>query len=144
MSTATKPATEWVAPEVEVGSIFVCSWGYDQTNVDFYKVVSRTAKSVKIQAWQGASVEDLGPHESMVAGGGPAMVADWSDVPEGTDYWDQRQYVKYVPAPVETKRLKVYGQSGGKYSVALSMTSYSNAYLWDGKPQYQTGYGFGH
>ena len=31
---------------VEVGDIFGASWGYDQTNVDFYKVVRVSAKSV--------------------------------------------------------------------------------------------------
>lgn len=30
------------------GGIFVSSWGYDQTNVDFYKVVKVTAKTVML------------------------------------------------------------------------------------------------
>lgn len=29
-----------------VGRYFVSHWGYDQTNIDFYKVVKATAKSV--------------------------------------------------------------------------------------------------
>jgi len=35
------------ADEVQVGGIYYTSWGYDQTNVDFYQVVGRTAKMVK-------------------------------------------------------------------------------------------------
>ena len=35
--------------EVKVGDIFYTSWGYDQTNVEFYKVVRATKSSVWIQ-----------------------------------------------------------------------------------------------
>lgn len=33
---------------VKPGDIFAYSWGYEQTNVDFYKVLSRSPKSVII------------------------------------------------------------------------------------------------
>ena len=32
---------------IKVGDIFVDSWGYDQTNIDFYKVTKKMNKSVK-------------------------------------------------------------------------------------------------
>lgn len=35
--------------EIELGTIFAASWGYDQTNVDFYEVVRRTAKNVWVR-----------------------------------------------------------------------------------------------
>lgn len=34
---------------VEVGQVFVASWGYEQTNIDFYQVVGVTAKSIKLR-----------------------------------------------------------------------------------------------
>lgn len=34
---------------VQVGSVFVNSWGYEQTNVDFYEVVAMTGKTVTIR-----------------------------------------------------------------------------------------------
>ena len=37
-SSVTK--TEQTVPTVNVGDIFVSSWGYDQTNVDFYTVLT--------------------------------------------------------------------------------------------------------
>ena len=37
-------------PVVNVGDIFVCSWGYDQTNIDYYKVLEVKNKSVVISA----------------------------------------------------------------------------------------------
>jgi hypothetical protein len=33
----------------KVGKIYYTSWGYDQTNVDFYKAVRETAASVWVQ-----------------------------------------------------------------------------------------------
>jgi hypothetical protein len=43
------PTVTEFAP-VKVGDIFASSWGYDQTNVDFYEVVGVTAsgKSVRV------------------------------------------------------------------------------------------------
>lgn len=36
--------------ELQIGDILENSWGYDQTNIDFYQVISRTEKSVKVRA----------------------------------------------------------------------------------------------
>lgn len=35
--------------EIKIGDIFVSTWGYDQTNVDFYQVIARTAKMVTVR-----------------------------------------------------------------------------------------------
>lgn len=45
------------ADQVEVGGIYYTSWGYDQTNIDYYQVVGRTAKMVKYIAI-GKSIYD--------------------------------------------------------------------------------------
>lgn len=34
---------------IKVGDIFTYSWGYDQTNIDFYQVVSTSAKTIAIR-----------------------------------------------------------------------------------------------
>ena len=137
MTTSTAPATE--APvEVKVGDFFVCSWGYDQTNVDFYKVVglTKSGKSVRVQKWSQAhsGQETHFTSESVVAGGSPAMGA-WVRTPEGYSQWDSS-----VEAPVMTKRLRLGGYKGASFSV----NDYSSAYLWDGQAEYQTASGFGH
>ena len=36
--------------EVEIGTIFYASWGYDQTNIEFYKVIRKTATMVELRA----------------------------------------------------------------------------------------------
>lgn len=46
-------------PEVEVGDIYVASWGYEQTNIDYYQVIEKVGKcTVKIREIAGTRVED--------------------------------------------------------------------------------------
>ena len=35
---------------IKIGDIFYNSWGYDQTNIDFYQVVATTAKTITLRA----------------------------------------------------------------------------------------------
>lgn len=101
MSTAT------TTRPVEVGDIFAASWGYDQTNVDFYEVVGVTAsgKSVRI-------------------------VPIASEVVWGDAYSEQ---VKAVPGSASpdakpvTKRLRFYGGS----EPLVTLNSYSSAWRID-------------
>lgn len=41
----------------KVGDVFVASWGYDQTNIDFYEVVAKTAARVKVRPIGSVVVE---------------------------------------------------------------------------------------
>lgn len=101
---------------LKLGDILYTSWGYDQTNVDFYQVVEVVgANSVKIQKVAQAL-------SSEKESGGPA---DYVVAVPG----------KFLGDPM-LKRV-----SAGNY---ITMTSYSSASLWNGKPKYQTGFGWGH
>ena len=42
---------------IKIGDIFYNSWGYDQTNIDFFQVVSVTAKTVSIREIRGNITE---------------------------------------------------------------------------------------
>ena len=44
----------------QIGDILTSSWGYDQTNVDFYEVVGVTDKSVKIEKIGSTTISDHG------------------------------------------------------------------------------------
>jgi len=35
--------------DIQIGNIFTHSWGYDQTNIDFYQVVKATPKTVIVR-----------------------------------------------------------------------------------------------
>lgn len=129
MSTSTAPpATEQT---VEVGDFFVCSWGYDQTNVDFYKVIEVTpsGKSIKVQQWSKAFTSRGGPQENVVPGDAPTTVRVWNE-----DYSDQTEQ----DAPVTMHRIK-----RGWSTPAFTVNSFSVAQKWDGTPEWQTGAGWG-
>ena len=100
---------------VKIGDVFVESWGYDQTNVDFYQVTRVMPKSVEIRAIHGKTVGD---------GHSTRVVADVNNFVEDKGYGD----VRYGTAKV--KRVTKF-TFNGKVTVSLHMTSYSNAYLSD-------------
>jgi len=115
------PMTQTQQSTVQVGSVFVCSWGYDQTNVDFFKVVGMTksGKSVKVQKW---SSKITGTDRVAVdLEKGPATLSFYNHNTGERDTWT---------APVETKRLRMPEQSGASRP-CFSMASYSSAYLVD-------------
>jgi hypothetical protein len=131
--TSIAPAEASVA----VGDFFVRSWGYDQTNVDFYKVVGLTPKGVKVQKWTSACVGgEGGPSERVVPGEAPATYVDWSACTPEMDHWEREEAKVVKPVEVETKRLQTY--DGGK-SVYVSIDSYSSAGRWGGESRHQTG-----
>jgi len=41
---------------IQIGDIFYNSWGYDQTNVDFFQVVSTTTKTITLREIKAADV----------------------------------------------------------------------------------------
>lgn len=42
------------------GTIFLCTWGYDQTNVEFYQVTRSTAHSIWLQPIRSVAVKAAG------------------------------------------------------------------------------------
>lgn len=125
MTTTETTITESPATTVEIGDFFYSSWGYDQTNVDFFEVVSVSAsgKTIKIQECRSTILAGSGgPSESVV----PLA---------GSTYGDKG---------VETKRLKTSYRDGTPCRAQFYVASYASAYLWDGTPKHQTGIGWGH
>lgn len=54
-----EPEAEKTANGVQVGDLFVCSWGYEQTNVDFVQVVALCGKSsVRVRPVQPVVAEE--------------------------------------------------------------------------------------
>jgi hypothetical protein len=100
---------------IKVGDIFVASWGYDQTNIDYYQVTKVLDKAVEIREIGKKVVSDNGPQ------------------------------VKVMPAPdrFDGPPMRKIPQFSGN-SVRLKLNSFSSAYPWDGRPDEQTGSGYGH
>jgi len=107
-------------PTVEVGTIFVRTWGYDQTNVNFYQVVEVTpsGKSVKLREIAGRV------HHAEV------------DVPHIGKQWRTGLVAlpdQFLEDDVLLKRLQV---DNGRIYIAFD-SSWTMS-VWDGTPQYDT------
>jgi len=109
-----------------VGKFFVCSWGYDQTNIDFYKVVGATAKCVRLQKWSARRDEKL----RLVPGEGPHTTQSRPYDFETDTHGDP------VTTVAEIRLKKV--SNGYQGSPWITLTTYSGASLWDGTPKSDT------
>lgn len=113
VSKAQKDAEEDAA--VKVGDIFASSWGYDQTNVDFYQVVKTTAKTLTLRQIEQKVVSGEGSPSEKV-------------VPRPNKFLLNKKPLN--------RRLSKYG--------GVKIHDYENAYPWNGNPMHQTGAGYGH
>jgi len=100
-----------------VGRILYTSWGYDQTNIDFYEVTEVVGKcTVKIRQVASALAEggERGPSEPVVP----------------------------VPGAFLEREEEMTKRASSDNSVRIA--SYASASEWDGKPKNQTGAYWGH
>lgn len=100
------------AQQLELGAILVSSWGYDQTNVDFYVVVEMTAKMVKLLPMLKKSCRNQAEGFSTMAG--------------------ETRATKSIEFRAEVVKRKI--------SNWIKVTECSHARLWDGKKQYESWY----
>jgi len=102
----------------KVGDILYSSWGYDQTNVDFYEVTAVANSMVEIREVASKIVSEK----------------------QGTAYVTALPG-RFVGPPMK-KRVAPSVSETNSYHVKI--TSFSSASLWDGRPKYQTASGWGH
>nr|BAR28713.1 hypothetical protein [uncultured Mediterranean phage uvMED] len=115
---------------LKVGDILYCSWGYDQTNVDYFKVSQVIGKrKIKIIGLAN-SLESDGIHDK----------ASPSD--SIGNYWTQKQFYCEVEKKWKRKNVELTKYASSDNTVRIS--SFAWASLWDGKPKYQTNAYMGH
>lgn len=97
------------------GTIFHYSWGYDQTNCEFWEVIERKGQFVTIREIAQNSKEDgfMSGHTSPIKG-------------------------KFLENSTPIRK-KIQTYNSGK-SIYLKMTSYGSAFLWDGSSCYYSYY----
>ena len=98
------------------GDILYSSWGYDQTNINFYEVVGVVGQQVVVREVESKVVRQERGADYVVAVPG-----------------------HYVGAPM--KKIPQRGYNGQPY---IKVSQSQSAYPWDGKPKYETASGFGH
>ena len=125
-STPLDKAIDLLAPDrtPRVGDLLCCSWGYDQTNVDYYQVVGVTGKSARVRAIRGQVLpSDRGSTTDLVV---PVVDAfEESEEPF-------------------TRRFRLTRWRGEAPGYNVRIGDHGSARLWDGKPQGQTAAGYGH
>lgn len=101
---------------LEVGNILYTSWGYDQTNIDFYQVTEVVGKNtVKVrEIVKGREESDHFTYENVSGSKGQFK--------EGS-----KELTKRVNS-----------------SNGINISSFEYATLWDGRPKSQTALGYGH
>jgi len=109
-----KDARKNVVNTFKVGDILYNSWGYEQTNVDFYQVLESKGKTVKIREIKGRMTE---------RGTGNSMAGYTTAIKD--------QFVK--DTPVITKRVT--------REDSIHFNSYSSLIRWDGEELYCSCYG---
>ena len=103
---AERRAAEYAAEaaKIQTGSILYSSWGYDQTNIDFFKVLSRKNNTVTMQKIGSKVVSYNNNHMS------GQKVADES----------------VIDGEAMTKRINKFGN--------ITLNSFAFCGVWDGRP----------
>lgn len=95
---------------VKIGDIFYTSWGYDQTNIDFYQVTGVSGSMVTVHQIAGS----ITGYDSSMSGDKVAAPGEFLERAE----------------PIR-KRV----QDGGSGEPFLKISSFEYAYPWDGRPK---------
>lgn len=107
-------ANPYVENDFEIGDILYTSWGYDQTNVEFFQVVGKTAKTIKVREIR-ADVKETG----FMCGHSMPVKDDFQDRP-----W--------------------YGNGRSEFTVQcrryMRSPLYGGLWKWDGEPKYTSWY----
>lgn len=105
--------------ELQVGDILYSSWGYEQTNIDWFQVTKVVGKQVVIREIAGKTVKEEQGSDFVVPIANHFVGPEMKKTPSGGDY------------------------GSGKF-VSVRLNTYSSASKWDGKPKRQTSSGYGH
>lgn len=115
---AKKEARKNMVNPYKVGDLLYNSWGYDQTNIDFYQVVAVGAKSVKIRPIASAYVKE--------------------------GYCSMSEFVAPVPdaftGEAETKVLQMYVAYATGEPVVYIPMKHGCMSRYEGTPKYQSHY----
>ena len=125
-SGAKKPAAKKSEPVndygVKVGDLFYSSWGYEQTNVDFFQVVELVGKtSVRVREVNPPIVEDKTYQHG--------MAADRVYQTSGCGILEPAKSSVFIKDQVkgDLKRVKSYGKR--REDVQFNLSSFANAHL---------------
>jgi hypothetical protein len=128
-ASAEKSAHE---DQYQPGAILESSWGYDQTNIDYFKIVKRTNDTVFLIPLQSRNIESRDmrgtsePGEPCLPGEYVSCVGPWNGKPIRRRLCRYKESINNPPHLVG----KVFGLS----------IKHGWCSLWDGRPSHWTAY----
>lgn len=133
---AERKAERAKAHDLTVGEIIYNSWGYDQTNIDWYVIVKRTDHFVWLQPIAGHSIPSDGV-APMAGYTEPELPVRQILTREVRDYGEYDEAIGHRPVtlktvPVEPTMRKAEGKS--------VLFKHGCGCVWDGKPKYESWY----
>lgn len=138
----TNAAATGTTATVKIGDVFARSWGYDQSNVDFYEIVSvsasgKTAKARKILAGRvddshviAATGDNRFPTDVDCSRCGNHHRNGDGQPDQNAPGWDGHAFTDLFTWQARYDR--------------VTTSSCDHAYRWDGQPEYVTPFGAGH
>ena len=103
------------------------SWGYEQTNIDFFQVVALKGKTQVI-------IKEVALHTVEVENYSHGMARDVKFDPTKTAVLENPSFVK------DNEKGMIKKVCGTKERPYLNMTSYANAYKYNGEKLYESWY----
>ena len=114
---------------LKVGDILYTSWGYDQTNIEFFQVDELVGKNkLKLVGLGTKTLSGDGFSDKVVPGD------------RGGNHWTHKRYMKSDGQHEKDVALLKVARSDN----TVRMSSFCSAYKWDGQAKYQTDSRAGH
>ncbi len=141
-STKTSPTNVHGA---KIGDTLVSSWGYDQTNIDFFRVVSVTPKSVRVLRCETTIVASNSPltHDAVVPGEVIDKQAEgWHK--DGDRAGDFLPNFSHRIVPIQPTLHRTSSVGDGRYSIRIASYAKASGPIVPGTTYRQTNPQFGH
>jgi hypothetical protein len=136
--------------DIEIGDIFYDSWGYDQTNIDFYKVIKKTKAMVWLRAIGQTYLEQTGFMSEYVTADPEKEIfkTDWikpEDIEAGwekveVEWHECRNAQENGLIKVQTPAITAHRPQFASYGTYIRIEGYRHARYWDGQKKYQSHY----
>lgn len=134
--------------DLEIGDVLYASWGYDQTNIQYYEVVKVTPKTVSVLEIDTALAADQGDdhtHDKVVPAKGQYKDPRRSDTAAyakgpNENYWENEKILK----PKVCRAEGLFKPKDSYKSVTIRPGYKFARYVKPDSVQYETAWGYGH
>lgn len=134
MNRDSERTAKQVAADPQPGDIYYTSWGYDQTNVEFFQIVKRTPGTVTVRRI-GCQVVD-----GRVYPLPDYWVRDWHiDGNSGSPSWEKSETQGYSEKVCRlTLKLRKWQTEPGPIGASLTIDDVRHAWPYEGGGKYDT------